>query len=316
MNLCIGGVFVLFGVYLSLVVVLECSFIELLQGCSFENLNDVFLFIFNSLVVSELNNFVEYFIDFIGVVFWCFFSDNVDYDFYEWDFFGSIKEEVDNLFGIFEDLGKEVYMVVYEDLGVLVCCILVLGYFEVYLVEDLVWDNINKVLDYCEDIFNLYVFDDDQLVDLVEYLEESQIDDYIDIIILIGVEFDENIVWGQFIVLELKLLINLVLGQYEEVLEWVEVFLQFNDNMVECNLFYCVVSVVLEIILDEELELDDYLCNLCCMYGEDILDVVVGLVEGCVCFYGLMFINICLDGLEKYQCLIESYKKLYVVCVV
>ncbi|HCQ37399.1 MAG TPA: hypothetical protein DIU19_15915, partial [Alcanivorax sp.] len=63
-------------------------------------------------------------------------------------------------------------------------------------------------------------------------LEESQIDDYTDIITLIGVEFDENTVWGQLTVLELKLLINLALGQHEEALERVEAFLQFNDNTV------------------------------------------------------------------------------------
>lgn len=136
------------------------------------------------------------------------------------------------------------------------------------------------------------------------------------IIILIGVEFDENIVWGQFMILELKLLICLVLQWYEEVLEFVDMFLQFNDNIVERNLFYWVVNVVFEIILDDELELDDYLFNLKCMYGDEIMDVVVGLVDGSVWFYGLMLINLQLEGLDCYLCLIESYKKLYVVWVV
>ncbi|HCD76287.1 MAG TPA: OsmC domain/YcaO domain-containing protein, partial [Alcanivorax sp.] len=167
---------------------------------------------FNSLAVSEPNNFVEHFIDSTGVVSWRFFSDNADYDFHEWDFSGSTEQEAENLFGILEDLGKEVYMAVHEDLGAPVCRILVPGYSEVYPVEDLVWDNTNKALDYREDILNLHVLDDDQLADLVEHLEESQIDDYTDIITLIGVEFDENTVWGQLTVLELKLLINLALG--------------------------------------------------------------------------------------------------------
>ncbi|HAI36364.1 MAG TPA: OsmC domain/YcaO domain-containing protein, partial [Alcanivorax sp.] len=255
---------------------------------------------FNSLAVSEPNNFVEHFIDSTGVVSWRFFSDNADYDFHEWDFSGSTEQEAENLFGILEDLGKEVYMAVHEDLGAPVCRILVPGYSEVYPVEDLVWDNTNKALDYREDILNLHVLDDDQLADLVEHLEESQIDDYTDIITLIGVEFDENTVWGQLTVLELKLLINLALGQHEEALERVEAFLQFNDNTVERNLFYRAVSAVLEIILDDELELDDYLRNLRRMYGDDTLDAVVGSVDGSVRFHGLTPTNTRLDGLEKH----------------
>jgi ribosomal protein S12 methylthiotransferase accessory factor len=311
MNPRTGGVFVSFGAHPSLAVALERSLTELLQGRSFENLNDVPLPTFNSLAVSEPNNFVEHFIDSTGVVSWRFFSDNADYDFQEWDFSGSTKEEAENLFGILEDLGKEVYMAVHEDLGAPVCRILVPGYSEVYPVEDLVWDNTNKALDYREDILNLHALDDDQLADLVEHLEESQIDDYTDIITLIGVEFDENTVWGQLTVLELKLLINLALGQHEEALERVEAFLQFNDNTVERNLFYRAVSAVLEIILDDELELDDYLRNLRRMYSDDTMDAVVGSVDGSVRFHGLTPTNTRLDGLEKHQRLIESYKKLH-----
>ena len=315
MNPRTGGVFVSFGAHPSLAVALERSLTELLQGRSFENLNDVPLPTFNSLAVSEPNNFVEHFIDSTGVVSWRFFSDNADYAFHEWDFSGSAShstaEEAQNLFGILEDLGKEVYMAVHEDLGAPVCRILVPGYSEVYPVEDLVWDNTNKALDYREDILNLHTLDGDQLAGLVEHLEDSQIDDYTDIITLIGIEFDENTVWGQLTVLELKLLIHLALGQHEEALERVEAFLQFNDNTVERNLFYRAVSAVLEILLDDELELDDYLRNLRRMYGDDTMDAVVGSVDGSVRFHGLTPTNTRLDGLEKHQRLIESYKKLH-----
>ena len=44
---------------------------------------------------------------------------------------------------------------------------------------------------------------------LLDRLEEGELDDYTDIITLIGIEFDGNTVWGQLTVLELKLLIHL-----------------------------------------------------------------------------------------------------------
>ncbi|SOC08821.1 ribosomal protein S12 methylthiotransferase accessory factor [Alloalcanivorax xenomutans] len=315
MNPRTGGVFVSFGAHPSMAVALERSLTELLQGRSFEGLNDVPPPTFNSLAVTEPNNYVEHFIDSTGVVSWRFFSAKADYDFHEWDFSGSAsnnnEEEATGLFRILEDMGHEVYTAVYEDLGAPVCRILVPGYSEVYPVDDLIWDNTNKALDYREDILNLHSLNDDQLADLVWRLEESQIDDYTDIITLIGIEFDENTVWGQLTVLELKLLINLALGQHEDALERVEAFLQYNDNTVERNLFYRAVSAVLEITLDEELELDHFLVSLRRMYGEDTMSTVVGAVDGSVRFPGLTPTNMQLDGLDKHLRLIESYKKLH-----
>ncbi|MEO1901453.1 MAG: OsmC domain/YcaO domain-containing protein [Alcanivorax sp.] len=311
MNPRTGGVFASFGAHPSMAVALERSLTELLQGRSFEGLNDFPPPTFNSLAVTEPNNFVEHFIDSSGLVSWRFFSAKADVEFQEWDFSGTTEEEAERLFGILEDLGKEVYTAAYHELGAPACRILVPGYSEVYPVEDLVWDNTNKALDYREDILNLHRLDDGQLTDLLERLEESQIDDYTDIITLIGIEFDENTVWGQLTVLELKLLINLALGQHDEALERTEAFLQFNDNTVERNLFYRAVSAVLEITLDDELDLDDYLTNLRRMYGDDTMAEVVGAVDGSVRFPGLTPTNLQLEGLDRHLRLIESYKKLH-----
>ncbi|MFP1681566.1 OsmC domain/YcaO domain-containing protein [Alloalcanivorax sp. C16-1] len=311
MNPRTGGVFASFGAHPSMAVALERSLTELLQGRSFEGLNDFPPPTFNSLAVTEPNNFVEHFIDSSGVVSWRFFSAKADVAFHEWDFSGTTEEEAARLFAILEDLGKEVYTAAYHELGAPACRILVPGYSEVYPVEDLVWDNTNKALDYREDLLNLHRLDDDQLAALVEHLEESQIDDYTDIRTLIGIEFDENTVWGQLTVLELKLLINLALGQHDEALERTEAFLQFNDNTVQRNLFYRAVSAVLEITLDDELELDDYLTNLGRMYGEDTMTEVVGAVNGTVRFPGLTPTNMQLEGLDRHLRLIESYKKLH-----
>jgi ribosomal protein S12 methylthiotransferase accessory factor len=311
MNPRTGGVFASFGAHPSFEVALERSLTELLQGRSFEGLNDVPPPTFNSLAVTEPNNFVEHFVDSTGVVSWRFFSARADYDFCEWDFSGTTAQEAAGLFGILEEMGKEVYVAVYEELGAPVCRILVPDYSEVYPADDLVWDNTNKALDYREDILNLHVLDDAQLNDLVERLEESQIDDHTDIITLIGIEFDENTVWGQLTILELKLLINLALQQHDQALERVEAFLQFNDNTVERGLFYRAINAVLEITLDEELELSDYLFNFNRMFGEQTMDAVVGSVNGTVRFYGLTPTNMQLKGLDRHLRLIESYKKLH-----
>ncbi|MCJ8286272.1 OsmC domain/YcaO domain-containing protein [Halomonas sp.] len=311
MNPKTGGVFASFGAHPSFEVAIERSLTELMQGRSFEGLNDFMPPTFNSLAVTEPNNFVEHFIDSSGLVSWRFFSARSDVEFVEWDFSGSNDEEAATLFGILEEMGKEAYMMVHEDLGAPVCRILVPGYSEVYPVEDLVWDNTNMALDYREDILNLHRLDDDQLADLLERLEESQIDEHMDIITLIGIEFDENTVWGQLTILELKLMLHLALGQHEEALDRVEMFLQYNDNTVERGLFYQAVRAVLEITLDDELMLDDFLYNLRRMFGDETMDSVVGVVSGELRFPGLTPTSMALEGLEKHQRLIESYKKLH-----
>ena len=311
MNPRTGGVFASFGAHPSFEVALERSLTELMQGRSFEGLNDVPAPTFNSLAVSEPNNFVEHFIDSTGVVSWRFFSAKQDYEFCEWDFSGTNQEESEGLFNILKNMGKEVYVAVYEDLGAPTCRILVPGYSEVYPVEDLIMDNTNMALDYRQDILNLHTLSDEQLADLAERLEASQLDNYMTIITLIGVELDENTVWGQLTILELKLLICLALQWHEEALEFVDMFLQFNDNTVERNLFYRAVNAVLEITLDDELELDDYLVNLKRMYGDDTMDAVVGSVDGSVRFHGLTPTNSQLEGLDRHLRLIESYKKLH-----
>ena len=315
MNPRTGGVFASFGAHPSFEVALERSLTELLQGRSFEGLNDLPRPTFSSNAVTEPNNFVEHFIDSSGVVSWRFFSAKSDYDFVEWDFTNQGKnsnaDEADELFGILENMGKEVYMAIYQHLGATACRILVPGYSEIYLVEDLVWDNTNKALVYREDILNLHRLDDDQLEVLVERLEECELDDYTEIKTLIGIEFDDNTEWGQLTLLELKLLIYLALEQFEEAKDLVEAFLQYNTNTVERGLFYQCMNVVLEVMLDDDMELEEYEANFRRMFGDERMDTVIGTVEGRIRFYGLTETSMKLEGLDRHLRLIDSYKKLH-----
>ena len=313
MNPRTGGVFASFGAHPSFEVALERSLTELLQGRSFEGLNDLPQPTFSSNAVTEPNNFVEHFIDSSGVVSWHFFSAKSDFEFVEWDFTanGDNQKEAQTLFGILESLGKEVYMAVYDQLGATACRILVPGYSEVYLVEDLVWDNTNKALLFREDILNLHRLDDEQLQALLERLEDSELDDYTEIKTLIGIEFDDNTVWGQLTLLELKLLINLALQEFEEAKYLVEAFLQYNTNTVERGLFYQALNVVLEVVLDDELDIEDYVVNFRRMFGNERMDAALGSVEGTVRFYGLTPTSMKLEGIEPHLRLIESYKKLH-----
>lgn len=315
MNPRTGGVFASFGAHPSLEVALERSLTELLQGRSFEGLNDLPKPTFSSNAVTEPNNFVEHFIDSSGLVSWRFFSAQADHEFVEWDFSGqgenSNADEAKALFGILEEMGKEVYMAVYQHLGATACRILVPDYSEIYLVEDLIWDNTNKALLFREDILNLHRLDESRLEALLERLEECDSDDYTEIKTLIGIEFDDNTVWGQLTILELKLQIYLALQQFEEAQDLVGAFLQYNTNTVERGLFYQCLNVVLEVELDDEMDLSDYEANFRRMFGDERMNAVIGSMDGSIRFYGLTPTSMKLEGLDRHLRLIESYKKLH-----
>ena len=315
MNPRTGGVFASFGAHPSLEVALERSLTELLQGRSFEGLNDLPPPTFVSHAVTEPNNFVEHFIDSSGIVSWKFFSTKADHAFVDWDFSGhgenSNEQEAATLFGILDAMGKEAYTAVYDQLGAIACRILVPGYSEIYPVEDLIWDNTNKALQFRADILNLHTLDDAALEALLERLEEGELDEYGDIATLIGIEFDENTEWGQLTVLELKLLIHLALAHLDEAQELVEAFLQYNDNTVDRKLFYKAMNAVLTVALDDELDLAHYVVNFRRMYGDARMDAVLGSVDGSVRFYGLTPTSMKLEGLDRHQRKIDSYKKLH-----
>lgn len=315
MNPRTGGVFASFGAHPRLEIALERSLTELLQGRSFEGLNDLPQPTFESQALMEPNNFVEHFIDSSGLVSWRFFSAKADHEFVDWDFSSegedATAQEAATLFGILAERDLEAYMAVYEDLGAPACRILVPGYSEIYPVEDLIWDNTNKALAVREDILTLHQLDDAALESLLERLDDTQVDDYTRIATLIGVEFDENTVWGQLTVLELKLLIHLALQQFEEAKEEVETFLQFNDNTLERGLFYQALNAVLEVEMDDELELADFEVNFRRMFGNERLDAALGSVSGEVRFPGLTPTSLKLEGLDKHLRLIDSYRKLH-----
>lgn len=306
-----GGVFASFGAHPKFEVALERSLTELLQGRSFEGFNVLSPPTFNQNAVCEHNNIIDHFVDSTGVISWKFFSSKSEYDFVDWDFSGTTEEENNYLMDILNQLEKEVYIADFEELGVNACRILVPDYSEIYESTDLIWDNHNKALSFRSDILNLHSLDDKALSKLIKKLDESEIDDYTKISELIGIAFDENTVWGQLNIGELKCLSLLALKRFEEASELVEMFMTFNDNSPARRKYYQALNTILYITLND-LNLDEYITNMTKMFGADIVTNVADTISGKVKFFGLSKTSLMLEGHEKHLQLIESYKKLQV----
>jgi ribosomal protein S12 methylthiotransferase accessory factor len=310
MNPRTGGVFASFGSHPSFEVALERTLTELLQGRSFEGLNDLMRPTFNSLAVSEPNNLVDHFIDSTGVISWRFFSEKSEYEFVDWNFSGTTEEEFNYLMGILKGLEKEVYIADYECLGGKATRILVPDYSEIYPKEDLIWDNHNRSRHFRERILLLHSLNPSELMTLVQDLDESGLEPYTSIGELIGIAFDENSTWGQLTIGELRALIYLSLGKLEEAKASVEMLNSFNNFLPERKKFYQALEIIIDINLDSALKLEHFKSNIIRMYGDELVNAAIKTVLGEIKFYGIPKSNLQLEGLDKHLKLLASFKKL------
>ncbi len=305
-----GGVFASFGAHPKFEVALERSLTELLQGRSFEGMNAIMPPTFNKNAIKEHNNIIDHFIDSTGVISWKFFKSTPDFKFKDWDFCGSTEDEFNYLMNILRNLKKEVYISDFDELGVNACRILVPNYSEIYQIDDLIWDNNNRALKFRDDILNIHKLNDKELSNLLKKLNDSGIDDYTKVSELIGVTFDENSVWGQCDILEIKCLSYLALKRFKNAKVYAEMFMNFNDNTPERKRFYQALNTVLDIELDKKMNIKDYKHNLNRMFGEEVIKNVIGTIKGTVRFYNLPKTDSKLQGLDKHKRLIDSFKKL------
>lgn len=305
-----GGVFASFGAHPKFEVALERSLTELLQGRSFEGLNDVPAPTFNEFAITEHNNIIDHFIDSTGVISWKFFSEEKDYDFVHWNFSGSTTEEFNYLMKILNQEGKEVYIADYQHLGFPSCRIIVPDYSEIYPVEDLIWDNNNQALLYREKVLQIHNLDQIELRELRENLEESGLDNYMPLSELIGIAFDENSTWGELVIGELKALIDLAIGDHEMAKDSVDLLHTFNEVNPERRKYYQLLSALLDLHL-MELSQENYLKSFQRMYGTELVENAVKTIKQELKFFGLEQTDLNLSGLDKHLKLIDSYKKLH-----
>jgi len=305
-----GGVFASFGAHPCFEIALERTLTELLQGRSFEGLNDLLAPTFNEMAVQEPNNIVDHFIDSTGVVSWKFFSQKSDFKFVDWNFKGSTKDEEDYLLGLLKKLNKEVYICDHLDLGFCATRILVPEFSEIYQASDLIWDNHNRALLFRNRVSKLHHLTKTELKKLLIDLEESGLDDFLPISELIGILFEESTAWGQLTVIELKLHLFLCLGKFEEAKSACEMLMTFNNNLHVRKSFFQILNVFLDMKI-LKLDVGDYFSALKKLYGETLVTDMVSVIKGERRFYGLEELGDDFSRVEKHQKLIQNYQKVH-----
>lgn len=253
--------FVSFGAHPILEVSLERTMTELMQGRGLENLESFEVPTFDMSIISESFNLESHFIDSNGKMGIQFLSAKKSFELAPWKYSGSSTEdEFAYLTGIFESMGKEVYIRDYNYLGFYSCQMIVPGVSEVYPIDDLIYNNRNRGKMYREVILNFEQFDPEVVLDEIEALE-----DHLNVEKFIGVIFEENFTIG-----ELKAQMHLSLGNIEEAVSYLEF------SITPMNV------LVVELIKMAEfgLEFSDYSQALYDLYSVDRVDKAVGIVSG------------------------------------
>ena len=306
-----GGVFTSFGAHPAFEVALERSLTELLQGRGLDQLDVFQPPTFDNAAVADHHNLETHFIDSSGLVSYDFFGDVPDHAFVDWDHDDSTGREFEYLCDIVHGLGRDVYIMDYEHLGVYACRILVPGMSEIYPVDELVWNNNNEGARLRETILSLQDLDAGAWRELLETLEAGGYSDFQGVAEFIGVAPDQGTAWAGLRIGELKAMLALALGEQEAALEWVEWCIQLGQLPAERAALYRAIEALLNLELDPEREADRYARGLNLIHGEPMMARARALVAGDARFDGLHSPGLGLAGFERHRRLLEGYAKLH-----
>jgi len=305
-----GSVLASFGGHPCFEVALERTVTELLQGRSLDMLDDFHAPSFNLAEVSDQNNLEAHFINSTGLISYAFFKEKSDYEFVDWNYEDDTEGELAHMRSIAEKQGFTIYIADYGHLGVYTCRMIIPGMSDIYPVEDLLWNNNNEGAYFREAILSLKNLNDEEMQAILENLEEGEHSDMLKVAEFIGVIPDAGTPWASLQVGELKAMLYLALGEYEEAQTWVtwcKHMAVLEDS--RANIYKCLDALL--VIKIEDKMIDEYKTSLGQMYSTACVTLCSDIIEKRVKFYGLHSPGLSLDGFEKHHSLLEGYAKVH-----
>lgn len=308
-----GGCYASFGAHPKFEVALVRAVTELLQGRALDSLEGLPLPDFDIANVADQHNLESHFIDSSGSVAWDLFSTETDYEFTEWNIEGDTGAEFEQLCHLIHKVDMDIYIADYEHLGIYSCRIIVPGMSEIYLVDELLWNNNNSGIELREPLLRLSKLTESDAESLLVNIEEGGFDDQQLVAELIGIVADEATAWRTLRVGELKCLLNLVLGELEEALGWSDWIQQYGHSDEDRALLYRCLHQCLMLRLDEHRQLEEYRNLLNQIYGSKRVVEVLDMIDGNAVFTGLACSSLSLEAFAEHQTLLSTYNRLQLV---
>lgn len=305
-----GGVYASFGAHPTFQVALERALTELLQGRALDELEGFPAPTTDMDMVAEPHNIELHFIDSSGYISWAFLSDQPDVEFADWDANSpwardnqtACQQMIDQLQGE----GYEVYIAEHTDLGAYACRILIPGFSDIYLPDELILNNNNASLPVRPVLFNLKQAGEAGWQQLLETLESHHINDQMKVLEWTGLVGDSSR-WGRLRVGEFKVWLLLALGDLEGAFELLPPVLASGDLTDTDRAEYAALHATLELYLATD-DIRPYRRGLDYYHGQDLVDRALGWITGDQVFPGLEALDAD-NPTEGHRQLLIAYRK-------
>ena len=303
------GCYASFGAHPRFEIALERALTELLQGRALDALGGFPEPGFDLDEVASAPNLEIHFVDSSGVIHWNFLGNAPDFEFADWNFSSSTREDYACLVDMIQEDGFEIYVADYTHLGMYACRMIVPGMSEIYPFDDLEYENNSFGNEIREPVLFLPELDDEECEALLDTLNDSGIDDQRPVSALIGLAPDAGSFWEDLRVGELKLLLALAIADEEatrEGCEWIRHFGQIAPQRL--RVYRCIESLL---GLSDTGDFDTYRLALESLYGQATLDQARALLTREERFFGISPLGFELIGCQLHQRLLEAYGKVH-----
>ena len=303
------GCYASFGAHPRFEIALERALTELLQGRALDALGGFPEPGFDLDEVASAPNLEIHFVDSSGVIHWNFLGNAPDFQFADWNFSSSTREDYACLVDMIQEDGFEIYVADYTHLGMYACRMIVPGMSEIYPFDDLEYENNSFGNEIREPVLFLPELDDEECEALLDTLNDSGIDDQRPVSALIGLAPDAGSFWEDLRVGELKLLLALAIADEEatrEGCEWISHFGQIAPQRL--RVYRCIESLL---GLSDTGDFDTYRLALESLYGQATLDQARALLTREERFFGISPLGFELSGCQLHQRLLEAYGKVH-----
>ena len=126
----------------------------------------------------------------------------------------------------------------------------------------------------------------------------------------LGIVGDAGSAWAELRFGELKAMIALALGEFENAKTHTEWLLHFAPLSTERRRWYLSLDTLLQFKIDDSRDVNEFLSNFERLYGPEMVQAAIETIEGKAKFSGLLPTSMQLEGFTMHQKLLVSYEKL------
>lgn len=305
-----GGAYACFGAHPTFEVALERTLTELVQGRALDELEGFPAPTTDMDMVDEPHNLELHFIDASGYVSWAFLSDEPDVEFADWDanspWAKDNKTACAQMIELIHSEGHEIYIAEHTDLGAFACRILIPGFSDIYLPDELILNNNNASLPIRPVLYDLHNAGESGWQQLLETLEGHHINDQMKVLEWTGILGDSSR-WGRLRVGEFKIWLLLALNDLEGAFELLAPVLASGDLIENDRREYAALHAVLELYLATD-DIGPYRRGLDYYHTEASVNQALSFIAGEQRFPGLSALAPTAPT-EGHRKLLEGYRK-------